>query len=931
MNSSANYSLRSWVLILTLAPSILVSLMLGGFFTFSLFNELKTTLEEQGQHIIRPLVIAAEQNLKNDNREELKNLIDKMHRSHSPLINSIAVFNEYSQLYVTSNYHRMIGDYNDSGAKPIPNKLMITPSDDHVLITSPITIEVSASNSDLKQEITVGYMMLQLNRHNTLLQQHRVAVTTFIIILLGIQLNLFFTFRLVNNVTRPITEMVRAVAKIREGKLDTRLQGTLIGELEVLKRGINAMAGALKEYHDKMQLNIDTATSDLRETMEQIEIKNVELDIANKKAHEANRIKSEFLANMSHELRTPLNGVIGLTQQLLKTRLQPNQIDYLQTIEKSAQGLFSIIKDILDFSKLEAGKLYLDTIPFSLRDAVDDVVDLLGTTAHEKNIDLLVEIKPDTIDNLLGDNQRFQQILTNLIGNAIKFTKKGKVRLNVYSRPLPGNSHQLFFDIIDTGIGIHREQFAKLFNAFAQADSSISRKYGGSGLGLVITKRLVEEMNGGISCASEPGIGSQFSFHITLEQSNSKPAFYVNATLNKKVQLFYFRKEHSSIIENQLRHWHTQIDSFSNIENWIQASRDNHYDCAIISYPGPYDDLNLLKSIIESTRSNSQVIVLIDTNDLIIHQNIIALGVDDCHINPMSSKKIYNSIEQIQTFTTPVLAPLCVNEVPYPNQRALVVDDNEANLKLISTMLEDKVGRIVKAVDGEEAVEACRNTKFDIIFMDIQMPVLDGLQATAIIRKHGVNQLVPIVATTAHVLDEERQTWLNKGMDDFLTKPIHEDTLEQILDHWLNSSHSSTHYHANISEQVLQNSIEISDSLHVDWQEALKQAMGKEDLALDMLQMLIDSIPQNIIKIEQAMSMQDDENLLKIIHKLHGACCYTGVPQLKNLAHSIETALKQHATIADIEPELLEILDELQLVATIGASQIIKTSDTTND
>lgn len=930
MNSSANYSLRSWVLILTLTPSILVSLMLGFFFTFSLFNELETTLEDRGQNIIRPLVIAAEQSLKNDNREDLKNLIDKMHHSHTPLINSITVFNEYNQLYVTSNYHRMMDDYRDFGASELPTELVITAGDDHVVLTSPITIESRSFDGKL-QHIIIGYMMLQLNRHHTLLQQHRVAVTTFIIILLGIQLNLFFSFRLINSVIRPISEMVRAIAKIREGKLDTRLQGTLIGELEILKRGINAIAGALKEYHDKMQLNIDTATSDLRETMEQIEIKNVELDIANKKAHEANRIKSEFLANMSHELRTPLNGVIGLTQQLLKTRLQPNQLDYLQTIEKSAQGLFSIIKDILDFSKLEAGKLRLDTMPFNLRDAIADVVDILGTTAHEKNIELLIEIKPDTIDNLLGDHQRIQQILTNLIGNAIKFTKKGKVRLNVYSRPLADTSHQLFFEVIDTGIGIQREQLPKLFNAFAQADSSISRNYGGSGLGLVITKRLVEEMNGEISCASEPGIGSVFSFHITLEQNNAKPAFYVNATLDKKVQLFYFNDGHSSIIKNQLQYWQVTVDSFEDIDLWIQASQTHHYDFAMVSYPGPYDDLSMLKSIIESTRSPTQVIVLIDTNDLIIHQNIIALGVDDCHINPVSGKKIYNSIEQIPVYITPVLPALRQDQILYPNQRALVVDDNEANLKLISTMLEDKVGNIVKAVDGEDAVAACRNTKFDIIFMDIQMPVLDGLQATAIIRKHGINQLVPIVATTAHALDEEKQLWLDKGMDDFLTKPLREEVLEKILHHWLNSSHSSTHYQANLSEQARQNNIETSDIQHVNWQESLKQAMGKEDLAIDILQMLIDSIPQNIMKIEQAMSRQDNENLLKIIHKLHGACCYTGVPQLKKLAQSIETALKQHSSIANIEPELLEILDELQLVATVGTSQINKTSDTLND
>jgi len=927
MIPTANYSLRSWVFTITLAPTILVSLMLGGFFTLSLFNELENTLEEQGVNIITPLAITAENNLHNNNRESLKNLIDRMHRNHSPLINSIAVYNELNELFVTSNYHRMIGNFNNFSAAKMPQEIKITTSDDNIIITAPITSEKITSQEEDNTQPIIGYIVMQLNSHNTLLQQHRIAVTTFIIILLGIQLNLFFTFRLINNVTKPISEMVRAVAKIREGKLDTRLQGNLIGELEILKRGINAIAGSLKSYHDRMQHNIDSATSELLESMEQIEIKNVELDIANRKAQEANRVKSEFLANMSHELRTPLNGVIGLTQQLLKTQLLPNQIDSLQIIERSGQSLYNLIEDILDFSKLEAGKLHLDRSSFNLRDTVDDVTNILVNQALEKDISLIIDVNPKTLDNVVGDQQRLQQILTNLVGNAIKFTKNGSVRLNVASKQLSEGKHKLYFDVIDTGIGIDNDQIKRLFNAFEQADNSISRTYGGTGLGLVITKKLIEEMGGTISCISEPGIGSQFSCNVLIGESNLKPQFHINAQLNGRVHLYYGNITKRDIVLTQLHHWGAQVDCANNPDVWHTQQQSHQYDSVVISYDGPYNDLSSLEMLVNNLPESIDSTVLINSNDLILHQRIIALGVKYCQLDPISMKRLFNSIEGIETYSSPLIERPILRPVMHPNKRALVVDDNAANLKLISTILQDKVGSLVQASDGEEAVAACTNTKFDIIFMDIQMPVLDGIQATAIIRKQGINQLVPIVATTAHALEEEKQIWLNKGMDDFLTKPLREKSIDHILAHWLDSSHSKNTRQLEHKHIIDQHQSHDQNAKHIDWNESLQQAMNKEELAIDMLTMLLDTIPETISAIEHAISIQDGVELLKIIHKLHGACCYTGVPQLKQLAYSIESELKQHAKISDIEPELLEILDELQLVATIGANHLAKQSE----
>lgn len=320
------------------------------------------------------------------------------------------------------------------------------------------------------------------------LKQYQEIISAGVVLILGIILSGFFAYRLLQDVEIPIKQMISMIDRIRRGHLDVRIEGKLLGELDTLKNGINAMAISLSEYHLEMQQSIDQATSDLRETLEQLEIQNVELDIAKKNAQEAARVKSEFLANMSHELRTPLNGVIGFTRQMLKTQLSSSQHDYLQTIEKSANNLLTIINDILDFSKLEAGKLLLENIPFDFEDSLDEVMRLLAPMAHEKGLELNLRIDPRIPAGVIGDPLRIQQVLTNLIGNAAKFTERGNISVSVDLKQQRDERLELQFIIRDTGIGISERQQSQLFQAFRQADASISRRYGGTGLGLVITQ-----------------------------------------------------------------------------------------------------------------------------------------------------------------------------------------------------------------------------------------------------------------------------------------------------------------------------------------------------------------------------------------------------------------------------------------------------------
>ncbi|MGL4938437.1 histidine kinase dimerization/phospho-acceptor domain-containing protein, partial [Shewanella sp.] len=333
VNNMTKYSLRSWVLVLALAPTILVGILLGSYFTINRFYELEDTLVEQSSNIIEPLSIASEMGLVTHDREATKRLLAAAQLNKSTLVKSIAIFDANNQLFVTSHYHKDVEIMRYKEALNTLHKTEVEYVDDSLILRSPIFATgptAAPANDDIQTDNghRLGYITIIINKEGALLEQHRAAVAAFIMVLIGVQLNLLFTFRLVKHVTKPITEMVRVIARIREGKLDARLDGNLIGELDLLKRGINSMAGSLSDYHDEMQQNIDQATSDLRETLEQIEIQNVELDLAKKRALEASRIKSEFLANMSHELRTPLNGVIGFARQLVKTPLHSSQVDY---------------------------------------------------------------------------------------------------------------------------------------------------------------------------------------------------------------------------------------------------------------------------------------------------------------------------------------------------------------------------------------------------------------------------------------------------------------------------------------------------------------------------------------------------------------------------------------------------------------------------
>ena len=453
-------SLKDWVILLTILPTTLISLALASYFSYSRYIELNDFIEKRATSIIEPIAIASKDALIAKDRETLRHLVGFTHRSQSNIVNSIVVFTIDNQVFVTSAYHGNTHAMRLKAGRTLSLHTEIEDSGDYLFVRTPIFDE---SRNLLKQvrpnintpssyphrnsiytqaagtsasPLIIGYIAMQVDKSKiNFTQQSQVLIAFSLVILAGL-LSAIFSVRLVNKVTRPINSMVLAIDRIREGKLESRVSGKLIGELNFLKNGINSMAQSLDSYQNEMQTSIDQATIDLRESLEQFEIQNVELSIAKRKSQEANKVKSEFLANMSHELRTPLNGVIGFTRQVLKTPLSDNQRDYLQTIDRSANNLLTIINDILDFSKLDAGKMVIENIPFSLRESLEETLTLLAPAAHKKNIELSINIYQHLPDSLIGDVMRIKQITTNLISNAIKFTPQGSVAVNISSEEL---------------------------------------------------------------------------------------------------------------------------------------------------------------------------------------------------------------------------------------------------------------------------------------------------------------------------------------------------------------------------------------------------------------------------------------------------------------------------------------------------------------
>ena len=532
----------------------------------------------------------------------------------------------------------------------------------------------------------------------------------------------------------------------------------------------------------------------------------ISLQEKSRQAEAASRTKSEFLANMSHEIRTPLNGVIGMVELLKTTTLTPEQQEFATSVNQSADSLLSIINDILDFSKIEAGKLDLETIDFDLRTTLEDVSDILALKAQEKGLEYVSMVKHDVPSRLRGDPSRLRQILINLAGNAIKFTKKGEVVIRALLENEDETCVTVLFRISDTGIGIPEDRIGRLFKSFSQVDSSTTRKYGGTGLGLTISKQLVEMMGGRIEVKSQEGKGSEIRFTAIFEkqpEDKDQKIVYPEEISGKRILVVNEHATARQVICEQLKLWGCRYEEASEGSEALEelrraATHKDPFDIAIIDLHIPVMDGKVLGQKIKQDHDLRDTVLVLITS---IGERGDARQFQDAGFaayltKPVKMSIFYNCLASVAGLkkepqavqTKSIVTRHSLSESKKQKVRLLLAEDNIVNTKVALKILE-RFGYNADAVkNGKQAIEALEAISYDLVLMDCQMPEMDGYAATGEIRNPDskvLNHSIPIIAMTAHAMKGDREKCLKAGMDDYLSKPVNPQALADILEKWL--------------------------------------------------------------------------------------------------------------------------------------------------
>jgi len=760
------------------------------------------------------------------------------------------------------------------------------------------------------------------------------SIAVILILIFGGMISFLLSRRLQNAIAQPILNLATLAKMVSEEK-DYAIRGhketddeigMLIDEFNGMLAQIQARDSALKEARDQLEARVRKRTSELQHEIELHKKTEAELEaqvlereraekeaqLARQAAENASRSKGEFLANMSHEIRTPMNGIIGMTDLLMGTPLNPGQLKYSDAIRRSGRALLKIIGDILDFSKVEAGLLEIEPIAFDLQVACEDVVEMLSPRAEEKGITLILRFAPGTPRRVVGDAGRIRQVLTNLISNAVKFTHEGHVLVNVERSSMSTDRASIRFIVEDTGIGTPPEKIDRIFGKYQQADASVSQVYGGTGLGLAISKQLVELMGGRIGVESKPNVGSRFFFTLVLpvDVEAATPKKHRDDLAGVRVLIAESNTPNQRVMLEQLSNWGMRAVAAGENSNVLKLLRDavaegDPFNIVMIDdhMPGVGGE-SLGRAIkADETLADALLVLLTSMGQRGDAQRMLELGFAAYLTRPVRQSELLDVLATLwtarlkgepvglvtrYTVTEGREGALQGGEAPrlQLHARVLVAEDNFVNQQVALELLKSFGCTVTMANDGVEALKCMREGEYDVVFMDCQMPRMDGYATTGEIRAlEGNRKHTPIIAMTAHAMRGDRERCLASGMDDYVSKPIDPEMVIRVLRRWLPEQQAAIPEPGMPQRPGVE---EPDDAPVLDLKQALFITGGKVAMFRRIATVYLQHMPNRIHELEMAILHADSVEIHRIAHSIQGASASVGGRQLREIAFRLE-------------------------------------------